>query len=209
MVSRKLVGPVEIGLIVGIFLTAIGGVVYAGLSGIVGIPGIPALLAESVEPDPSPSDLAGAINPSPDAAPAASPTAEASTVATPAAEPSTAAATPAASTAPDPKMENDKKRKSDLATIQAALNEYKKKKKSFPTSASYSEGRTDSEGSPLTVLVADGFTSTLPTDPSAPNRFYGYKSDGTSYELTAALENINDPEGKYEGELYLYKVSGS
>ncbi|MGI6103388.1 MAG: hypothetical protein ACOYBJ_02080 [Patescibacteria group bacterium] len=43
----------------------------------------------------------------------------------------------------------------------------------------------------------------LPTDPLAPTRYYGYASDGTTYRVTAVLEDADHPAGTKEGELTL------
>ena len=41
---------------------------------------------------------------------------------------------------------------------------------------------------------------------SGPNDFFGYKSNGTFYELTAVLEDSNDPECIIEGGICIFRI---
>jgi hypothetical protein len=102
---------------------------------------------------------------------------------------------------------NDNQRKSDIREIQTALEAYGTDKGSFPISETYS--RVDSPDSDIyTALVSGGYLTSMPTDPLAPDYWYGYKSvDGESYILTARLEDESDPEGVIRGDIVLYQVT--
>ena len=45
---------------------------------------------------------------------------------------------------------------------------------------------------------------TISKDPKHPQKYYGYKSDGESYELTCVLDNSEDSEATKVGNLNLY-----
>ncbi len=232
--DKKLLGPVEIGLIVGIVVLVLSGVVYAGLAGFASIPGIPPILAKkeptpspsggstqlAPHPSPSPSLLAGNV---PDNTGAATGTIPGGTVVTPSplasapvvtpssAAPSTAPATTSPTAAPSAAgvsegAQHDQRRKDDLATIQVALEQYKKNTGQYPPSPTFTDSKTFLASSPLVALIPT-YMQSLPVDPLNPIRWYGYKSpDGKSYSLTASLENLSDPEGKFEGDIYLYTL---
>lgn len=78
------------------------------------------------------------------------------------------------------KKANDADRKAELHEIQNSLEQYLIDKSAYPTTE---------EG--LAILVTEG---TLKTDKTVDpdNVAYGYTSDGTTYTLTAQLENTND-----------------
>ena len=45
----------------------------------------------------------------------------------------------------------------------------------------------------------------MPTDPASPSKYYGYESaDGTSFELSAVLDNPDDTEGIIRGNITFY-----
>lgn len=47
----------------------------------------------------------------------------------------------------------------------------------------------------------------LPKDPQEPTYYYGYRSDGQTYELTSILENGNDPEAISISGFFIYKIT--
>lgn len=100
---------------------------------------------------------------------------------------------------------NDLTRKSDLGQIKQALLDYYKDNGSFPIAAQQiktSDGKTT-----LANALIPTYLDSLPDDPSAPTNYYGYKSDGKSFELTCVLENTSDPEGIQMGNYYIYKLT--
>ncbi len=205
---KRVFGPLEIGLTVGLVVAILFGVGYTGLAGIIKIPGVPPLLAslgsstdKEVSPSPALSDQS-----TPTTQTTVEPTASAVVAATPS---PTISSSPAVTE--DPMMVRDKQRKQDLATLQTGLAAYFQKNKSkrvkYPQSETFATGRTDSSQPILKLLVSDGYLPNLPTDPRSPEFWYGYQSDGNSYSLSARLENTADPEGHYLGDLYLYTVS--
>ena len=99
----------------------------------------------------------------------------------------------------------DVQRKADLRTIAVALVEYAASQKPFGYPKVDGTVHLD-KASDIAQALAP-FLPKLPTDPLAADRYYGYQSDGTSFSLTASLENSGDPAGKHSGSLVLYQVS--
>jgi hypothetical protein len=100
--------------------------------------------------------------------------------------------------------QNDATRKTDLGNLKTALEKYYSVNQTYPVSATLT--KTSDANSPLTVLVPT-YISSLPLDPLSPNSFYGYKSDGKSYQISAILENKSDFSGQMVGTNFLYIVS--
>lgn len=115
---------------------------------------------------------------------------------TPAVEPTTEPTTPTANI-------NDAKRKEDLANLKTALKKYYTATQSYPVAATM-EKTTDPAA--LKVLVPD-YLAALPLDPLSSTYYYGYKSDGTTFELTAVLEDKTDPSGITAGDIFLYRIT--
>jgi len=115
----------------------------------------------------------------------------------------TATTTPVTTTV-DTKSVNDKTRKSDLANLKAALTAYYQAEQSYPVAET--SQKTSDKTSALSVLVPT-YIAALPDDPLAPTYYYGYKSDGKTFELTAVLEDRSLGDGTLVGSLYLYKVT--
>lgn len=101
---------------------------------------------------------------------------------------------------------NDANRKTDLINLKTALQKYYDAKQSYPISTTTS--KTSDSNSPLSVLVPD-YIASLPLDPLSPNDYYGYKSDGKTFELTAVLEDKTDSSGIMAGNFFLYKVTNA
>jgi hypothetical protein len=191
MEDKKLIGPIEIGLIAGIIILALGGFVYAGLAGIVAIPGLPALLADKkVSPPPI-------ANSSPVASDTSTPSSEASPEATPSEAASPVSPSPAVSTDPTAeKSQRDEQRSKDLALIMKYVKDYAKANKGdYPTSDAFRTSWTDDASSPLVKAVVPKYATELPTDPllKTEKRRYGYKKTDKDCEITANFENTKNP----------------
>lgn len=78
----------------------------------------------------------------------------------------------------------DARRKTDLASVQRALELHYEDKKAYPTSVTFNSSLTD----PVSGKI---YMQKLPTDPIDTNG-YGYQSDGTYYRLFSCLENNQD-----------------
>jgi len=98
---------------------------------------------------------------------------------------------------------NDAKRKEDLSNLKTALKNYYTATQGYPVAVATEK---TSEPSSLKVLIPDYITS-LPVDPLAPTYYYGYKSDGKTFELTCILEDKNDTSGVVMGNNFLYIIT--
>lgn len=107
---------------------------------------------------------------------------------------------------PQEALDRDTQRKADLETIQDALERYKLAEGKYPVASE--RDRTNKDGNVLQIeLLNKGHLLTLPVDPLDPQYYYGYLSaDGTTYELTAVLENTADPDGILVNNFYLYQL---
>jgi hypothetical protein len=100
----------------------------------------------------------------------------------------------------------DQQRKNDLAQIKGALEKYFEGNQKYPIAAKI-EKISDAKSTAYQALVPD-YIETMPNDPASPTKFYGYQSvDGTSFELSAVLDNTEDTEGIQKGDLYLYLLT--
>lgn len=107
--------------------------------------------------------------------------------------------------AADTPASRDALRKADLARLKETLATYATEARPFAypkTDGVVQLGQANEVTKALQV-----HQSPLPADPLAPNRYYGYTSDGTTYRLTAVLEQGDDPQGTKEGDLTLYVVT--
>ncbi len=100
---------------------------------------------------------------------------------------------------------NDQTRKNDLATIKNALKKYYETNSVYPVSQTVT--KTSDTESTLTKALTPTFLEKLPNDPLAPTYYYGYKSDGTTFEITTVLEDKTDPAGTTAGTYFIYKVT--
>lgn len=96
----------------------------------------------------------------------------------------------------------DQERKSDLANIAKALENYKLTGGSYPVSLGQ-EKISASSGAIYNSLVPN-YLSLVPLDPNDPTYYYGYESDGDSYTLSAVLENDSDTDGRRIGSKNIY-----
>lgn len=103
--------------------------------------------------------------------------------------------------------DRDNQRVKDLREISFALDEYAKfNKNEYPITNGY-EKISDENGYIYKLLRQDGYLKGSYEDPLSSAYYYGYKSDGKSYELTAAFEDMNDPRCKNLGNYCIYVLS--
>lgn len=100
---------------------------------------------------------------------------------------------------------NDSQRKTDLDSIKNALNSYFQTNSEYPVASQ--TVKTNESDNILVQKLVPAYLTSLPVDPSDPQYYYGYKSDGTTFELTSVLEDTTDPAGIQAGQYYLYKVT--
>lgn len=99
---------------------------------------------------------------------------------------------------------NDLKRKQDLASIKDAIKKYYLANQTYPIAETVQ--KTSDANNALTVLVPNDI-AVLPVDPLSPTNYYGYKSDGKTFALTAVLEDKSDPAGIQTGSYSIYKIT--
>ncbi|MBI4101079.1 type II secretion system protein GspG [Candidatus Microgenomates bacterium] len=87
----------------------------------------------------------------------------------------------------------DDARKDDLKNIQQALESYFGDNVAYPTTQ---------QG--LAVLEPD-YMNDVPADPLGA--LYDYESSGTTYTLTASLENPNDPSANQNGQYIILSIN--
>lgn len=112
----------------------------------------------------------------------------------------------------DPQISNrDSQRKGDLAKLQQYLELYFADNKSYPLSKNFQ--KLNDTASLIYTSLVPRYASTggVPVDPLDPVYWYGYRSvDGTTYELTAQLENLSDTEGIVsDSGIFLYTLTPS
>lgn len=101
---------------------------------------------------------------------------------------------------------DDQTRKDDLATIQNALENFYAATGNYPIS----DGREalNSTNNVLEKeLVSAGYLNALPYDPDY-QKYYAYKSDdGSTFSLTAVLDDATDPDATVQGGLAIYEIT--
>jgi len=103
------------------------------------------------------------------------------------------------------RVANDAKRHQDLENIKKALNNYKAVYGRYPKSENFININTASNV--IKQAIVPAYITSMPLDPkSSESWWYGYKSDGYSFTLSARFENINDKEVTKVGNLYLHYV---
>lgn len=104
------------------------------------------------------------------------------------------------------KEKNDIKRISDLHRLHSALEMYYdsiEANRSYPVSENLL--RISKEENILSEALKE-YMRELPVDPKDPEFFYGYKSDGKNYEITAVLEDQANPQCVIEGRICIFKI---
>lgn len=100
----------------------------------------------------------------------------------------------------------DETRKADLANLQSALKNYYAAMGKYPVSDKITF--LGEESNVLqTELVVGNYVSQIPLDPAYPDKKYGYISNGTTFTLSAVLDDSTDLEVVVENGLNLYKVN--
>jgi hypothetical protein len=112
-------------------------------------------------------------------------------------------ATPASSTVA---LTGDTARKADLLAIQQALLNLYSANGKYPLASDYV--KLNQSGNVVEKELVPNYLSKLPTDPDK-TRTYQYKSDGTTFTLTAVLDNQSDPGVSVENGVALYKIDQS
>ena len=98
----------------------------------------------------------------------------------------------------------DAQRKNDLMQIKLALDRYFSEKGSYPVAAK--TDKTNNKKGVLNKTFVPNYLKKMPVDPKDPTYWYGYKSDGTTFELWCLLEYKKDPDAKKTGNIYIYKL---
>lgn len=96
----------------------------------------------------------------------------------------------------------DEQRISDLDSVSLMLWHYKERNGIYPTSSSVVDLSKDKVVATWIESANDG--KKIPTDPMG-KYYYGYKSDGETYELSAVLEDKNDKRCVVEGSFCIYR----
>jgi len=97
----------------------------------------------------------------------------------------------------------DKQRLLDLDSISLMLWHYKEKNGSYPISDSVA--KLNEDNSVVSEIRSANVGEKIPTDPSG-KYYYGYESDGETYELSAVFENKKDTRCELEGSLCIYRL---
>lgn len=100
------------------------------------------------------------------------------------------------------KETRDLQRKNDLLTIKASLESYFQDNGSYPLAETAQ--KTSDQNSILHQALILDYIAELPSDPLEPDYYYSYTSDGLSYELSAVLENFDDPDCQKIADKCLY-----
>lgn len=113
--------------------------------------------------------------------------------------------TPAAEKKISPEDERDNHRISDIMNISTALEQYAKSNNGQYPKAENSEKISDESSSVFQTMNAGGFLYQPIKDPVPDKYYYGYKSDGQAYEITAVLENNESGLCVMAGSYCIYK----
>ena len=98
---------------------------------------------------------------------------------------------------------NDTQRKADLASVKTALVAYKTAHGSYPKSSAVIKLST--AGNVLAKALVPTYIAALPSDPTSA-QVYTYVSNGTTFTLSARLDNASDPAAvKVSGKI-LYNL---
>lgn len=104
-----------------------------------------------------------------------------------------------------PEDERDNHRISDVMNISAALESYAVKNNAQYPKTDGSEKISDEASDVFQAMKASGFLFQPIKDPVPDKYYYGYKSDGQAYELTAVLENKEGGRCAMAGNYCIYK----
>lgn len=102
-------------------------------------------------------------------------------------------------------LARDAQRKTDLNAISSALTQYYTATGGYP-STNDEIIQTRAAGNVLSTTLVPTYLNSLPVDPMTDKYYYGYKSNGSSYELSAVLGNMEDPDGTLLAGKNLYII---
>lgn len=117
---------------------------------------------------------------------------------------SSSTATENTSTSDVTELTNDEVRKTDLTSLQSTLADYWANENKYPISNGLEFLNTS--GNSLEKALIPSYLQVLPTDPD-PAKKYAYKSDGTTYTLTAVADDQYDSDAISDGDLYIFKAT--
>jgi hypothetical protein len=101
-------------------------------------------------------------------------------------------------------LTNDEVRKADLTNLQSVLADYWANENKYPVSTGLEF--LNATGNSLEKALVPSYLKVLPTDPD-PVKKYAYKSDGSTYTLTAVADDQYDSDAIADGGLYIFKVT--
>jgi hypothetical protein len=102
--------------------------------------------------------------------------------------------------------ERDQQRKDLLYTLTYFLKNYYKNYNEYPITKNLEKVKNPDSNLYKTFMSSIvGNKSKILLDPKDPEYWYGYKSDGKTYELTARLENLEDESCATQNGVCLYK----
>ncbi|MBU4338650.1 hypothetical protein KKB43_05340 [Patescibacteria group bacterium] len=99
----------------------------------------------------------------------------------------------------------DDRRIINLDFYSQALEDYLKNNEKYPI-AEETEKISDENSNIFQILKNGGYIAESYKDPSGGDKYYGYKSDGVSYELSAVLEDNKDSRCNIEGNYCVYRL---
>ncbi len=104
-----------------------------------------------------------------------------------------------------PEDDRDNHRISDIVNISMAIESYAKGNNGQYPKTEGSEKISDEASNVFQAMKAGGFLYQPIKDPVPDKYYYGYKSDGQAYEITAVLENKNGGRCTMAGNYCIYK----
>ncbi|OHA47274.1 MAG: hypothetical protein A3B75_02570 [Candidatus Terrybacteria bacterium RIFCSPHIGHO2_02_FULL_43_14] len=118
---------------------------------------------------------------------------------------------PAPEPPPPPQQTNDDIRAADLNIVAGGLASYAVANAGAYPSTQDQLVHLDALATPCIELLAANFIALCPNDPAGAPAFYGYKSNGVSYEVTAKLDDAACARtgAVFNGSICLYKVSSA
>lgn len=117
------------------------------------------------------------------------------------------AMTPEAEKKISPEDERDNRRISDIMKFSAALERYAKNNNGQYPKVDGAEKISDEASGVFQIMKAGGYIFQPIKDPKPDKYYYGYKSDGRSYELAAVLENQEGGRCAMAGNYCIYKFT--